>query len=102
MDIQLIELPDIEKGRTREDHAAIDPAKLYLVRYSGAWLIGRFEKLDSSLAGYAHRWYFNPNLGAMGMSIDRLEAIYEIVGLPQAVDGSTYAHISGYLSSMNL
>lgn len=81
-----------------ESRNDIDPKKLYLVRYSGTWLIGRFQKLPSPFRGATHRWIFNPNLGVMSPQIDSLDQeIYEVEGLPQKVDGSTASHILSYL-----
>lgn len=112
MEIKLTKLPVLGKLREgycqhdltpeEESRIDIDPRKLYLVRYSRTWLIGRFQKLPSARRGATHRWIFNPNLGVMSMQIDSIDReIYEIEGLPQDVDGSTEAHILGYLSRMN-
>jgi hypothetical protein len=46
-----------EEEKKRKD---IEKGKLYLVNYDGIWLIGRF-----TMVWYG--WYFNPNLGSMGM-----------------------------------
>jgi hypothetical protein len=73
-----------------EKRKDIDPKKLYLTSYSGAWLIGRFE-----MEWYG--WNFIPNMGSMTMQIEWLKEIYEIKGLPQKIGGSTSEHILGYL-----
>ena len=71
----------------------ISRKKLYLVRYSGMWLIGRFH-----MQWYG--WNFEPNYGANSLQMDCLDdQIYEIVGgLKQDKDGSTASHILGYLA----
>lgn len=108
MEIKLTKLPvlgTLREGYSQYDMTAeeesrndIDPKKLYLVRYSGTWLLGRFQKLSSARRGATHRWIFNPNLGVMSMQIDFIDQeIYEVEGLPQKVDGSTVAHILNYL-----
>lgn len=104
MNINLIEVPQLgnidpkykhwnqtDEERKRPD---IDKTKLYLVKYSGTWLIGRF-----GMQWYG--WNFHPNLGVMSMQIEWLEVIYEIQGLTQEKGGSTAEHILGYLSKEN-
>ncbi len=77
-----------DEERKRSD---ISSEKLYLVKYSETWLIGRF-----GMQWYG--WNFNPNLGVMTMQIEHLDEIYEIKGLNQDVDGSTSSHILRYLA----
>jgi len=100
MKIKLIELPLLgtenppynqrrmsEKEMKRTD---IDPIKLYLVNYRGVWLLGRF-------CMQLYGWYFNPNLGSMGMQVNDLKAIFEVIGLNQEKGGSTTGFITSYL-----
>lgn len=68
----------------------ISPRKMYLVQYNGTWLLGRF-----GMQWYG--WNFDPNLGAMSMQINDLDAIYEVKGLSQKKAGNTAEHILGYL-----
>jgi len=68
----------------------IDPKKLYLVCYNGIWLVGRFN-----MQWYG--WFFSPNLGSMGMQVNDLEAIFEIIGLKQKKGGSSAEFIASYL-----
>lgn len=102
MKIKLIELKQLgkfdkkykvwrqtEQEQKRKD---IDAKKLYLVKYSGSWLIGRFDMVW-------YGWNFDPNMGSMSMQIEWLEKIYEIQGLEQKKSGSTASHIIDYLSS---
>jgi len=68
----------------------IDPGKLYMVRYDGIWLLGRF-----TMTWYG--WVFDPNLGSLSPQVNDLEAIFEVEGLEQKVHGSTAMFIAGYL-----
>ena len=76
-----------DEEKKRKD---IEKGKLYLVNYDGIWLLGRF-----TMQWYG--WYFNPNLGSMGMQSNDLQAIYEVEGLPQKKSGSTTEFIMNYL-----
>lgn len=82
--------------QTNEERKRSDicSSKLYLVKYSGTWLIGRF-------AMQWYGWNFDPNLGVMSMQIEHLEEIYEIQGLEQKVNGDTASHILNYLAKEN-
>jgi len=99
-ELKLIELPLLgeenppykQRRMTREEmkREDIDRKKLYLIRFSGIWLVGRF-----GMQWYG--WNFQPNLGSMSVQVNDCEAIYEIVGLDQEEDGSTGGFIASYL-----
>lgn len=84
---------DTKKLKRSDDRKRtdIDRKKLYLVKYEGTWLIGRF-----GMQWYG--WSFRPNMGSMSMQIEWLNSIYEIK-LPQKKNGSTAHHIMGYLAN---
>ena len=100
MKIKLIELPLLgtenppynQRRMTDEEMKRndIDARKLYLVSYRKVWLLGRF-----SMRWYG--WSFNPNLGSMGMQVNDLGAIFEVIGLKQKKGGSTAGFIASYL-----
>lgn len=100
MKIKLIELPLLgtenppykQRRMTDEEMKRDDikPTKLYLVCFNGIWLLGRF-----TMQWYG--WFFNPNLGSMGMQVNDLEAIFEVVGLNQKKGGSSAEFVASYL-----
>jgi hypothetical protein len=63
----------------------IDYNKLYLAKYHGIWLIGRFQ-----MQWYG--WNFMPNLGMMSIQYDSLEELHEI-DLEQKKAGDSASHI---------
>jgi hypothetical protein len=63
----------------------INPTKLYLAKYQGIWLIGRFQ-----MQWYG--WNFLPNLGMMSIQYDSLEELHEI-DLEQKKAGDSASHI---------
>jgi hypothetical protein len=71
-------------------HTDISRDKMYLVNYDGIWLLGSFHM---EIWG----WSFDPNLGVISPQVNDLSAIYEVEGLPQKKDGSTFGFITGYL-----
>lgn len=69
----------------------ISPTKLYLAKYNGIWLIGRFQ-----IQWYG--WNFVPNLGMMNIQYDSLEELHEIE-LEQKKAGDSASHIFEYVAN---
>ena len=96
----MIETKKLEVGDTygkkcaeeakRED---IDCNKLYLAKYHGIWLIGRFQR-------QWYGWNFLPNLGSMSIQYSSLDELHEIVGgLEQQKAGDIGSHVIEIVAS---